>query len=86
MFGRVAYEDEKMGPYLAHLGKLMRQGEQAGQTKIRPDEAALECFFLFGKHEALTLGIIANLFHRGVLETEKSIERRAASRSSEARG
>jgi len=67
VFGRVAYEIEKLGPYLAYLGSLLRQDGS------RPGEIALECFYLFGKHEALTLGFINDLFNKGLLETGKTV-------------
>ena len=73
VFGRVGYENEKMGPYLARLGDLLRQGRQ---EKIRLGEIALECFYLFGKHEGLTFGLINDLFNKGLLETGKSLEAR----------
>ena len=68
VFGRVGYENENLGQYIAHLGKLLRQGG------LRAGDIALECFYLFGKHETLTLGFINDLFRRGLLETGKSAE------------
>ena len=62
VFGRVGYERKGIAPFLAHLGTLLKTGDS------RAGEIAIECFYLFGMNEALTMGFINDLFDKGLLD------------------
>lgn len=62
VFTGVVFEKEDMKDYIRHIGERLYEGSS------RAWEIALECFYMFGKPEQLTYGVINDIYNSGMLE------------------
>jgi radical SAM family RiPP maturation amino acid epimerase len=70
VFGKISYGLKTGDAFLPHIGGLLREGG------LRAGEIAIECYYTFGVDERTTLGLINDIFQRGLLRT--SAERSSA--------
>jgi radical SAM family RiPP maturation amino acid epimerase len=63
VFGKITYTHDRMDQYLLHLGDVLSQGwQKAGWL-------AVECVYLFGVPEKMTLAFLDDFFKKGLLQT-----------------
>jgi radical SAM family RiPP maturation amino acid epimerase len=64
VFGKITYAGDRIGQYLLHLGNALNEGRhKAGWL-------AVECFYLFGFPEKMTLALLDAIFKKGLLQTK----------------
>jgi hypothetical protein len=63
VFGKITYTHDQMNSYLLHLGEVLNEGWQ------RAGWLAVECFYLFGLPEKITLAFLDDFFKKGLLQT-----------------
>ncbi len=59
--GRITYAYPELGPFLSHMAARLREGG------LKAGQIAIECLYMFGQAESVTLAYLNDMFRRGVL-------------------